>query len=165
MVYRLCHHHPEAFWALNDNTCVHRVRLAAAAKDVGDVLDSNRHGPAHTRNDAIRADRALNSNEKLYLQGWTMTSDGAVWTTGTNVSIQSSDGAVTFATVTQANLPTNSAAVGTNLGTLTVGQGMALGTPAGKGLKFVRSGDFAGTPIITLHVWGIVRPVSSESYS
>lgn len=59
MVYRLCHHHPEAFWALNDNTCVHRVRLAAAAKDVGDVLDSNRHGPAHTRNDAIRADRAL----------------------------------------------------------------------------------------------------------
>jgi hypothetical protein len=117
----------------------------------------------------IIPDRALNSNEKLYLQGWTMTSDGAVWTTGTNVSIQSSDGAVTFATVTQANLPTNSAAVGqtggTNLGTLTVGQGMALGTPAGKGLKFVRSGDFAGTPIITLHVWGIVRPVSSESYS
>lgn len=117
----------------------------------------------------IIPDRALLSNEKLYIHGWAMTSDGAVWTTGTNVSIQSSDGTVTFATVTQANLPTNSAGVGqvggTNYGTLTAGQGMLLGTPAGKGLKFVRSGDFAGTPIITLRVWGIVRSVTSERYA
>jgi|688.fasta_scaffold578585_2 hypothetical protein len=117
----------------------------------------------------IIPDRVLNSNEKLYLYGWGMTSDGAVWTTGTNVSIQSSDGLVTFATVTQANLPTTTVAVGqaggTNYGTLTAGLGMITGATLAKGIKLVRSGDFAGTPIITLRVWGVIRTVNAETFN
>ncbi|MCU0315861.1 MAG: hypothetical protein MUC92_04655 [Fimbriimonadaceae bacterium] len=108
----------------------------------------------------ILPDHAIPPGHKAFLQGFSLTTDGNAWTGGESVSlVDGSDGqATTFATITQANLPTltNPIRLG-HLGTVTPSAGLASGSRAGRGISFARTGTFAGNATLKLAAWGVVR--------
>lgn len=106
----------------------------------------------------IIAAKQIPSNRRLFIQGFTITSDGAAWTGGTNIKLQST-GAVDLVTVLTANLPTSSASISTApaKGTMTVADAIYAGLADGTGLNLVQTGTYAGAAKLRVRVWGILR--------
>ena len=123
-----------------------------------DVMVTVAAGAAST---AIISANQIPSNRRLYIYGFTITSDGAAWTTGTNIKLQSS-GAVDLVTVLTANLPTSTASVSTApaKGTTTVADAIYAGLADGTGLNLVQTGTYAGAAILKVRVWGALRSSS-----
>jgi hypothetical protein len=100
------------------------------------------------------------ANKAIFLSGVCFTSDGAAWTTGTNIKVQTSGG-TDLITVLTANLPTASTAVsvgapGTS-GTSTVAIDYYKGCPVGQGLNLVQTGAYAGAARLTVRIQGVIR--------